>query len=211
MNNLLKHFERCWNATYTHVENEASYAIERDGDTLYILFQKSNGMIDWKNNFDFPAVPYTGMEIPWRCHRGFLKVWKSIEPYIIDAVRDLSVKEVVIVGYSHGAAIAALAHEYVWYHRPDLRDHLIGFGYGAPRCYWGWTMPAALKERWKNFYIIRNNNDIVTYVPPMLFGFRHVGEITPLGDGSCVLRKNKLKCIDDHRPENYIYSLERIG
>lgn len=211
MNNLLEGFNRCWNAKYTHVENAGSYAIERDGDRLYLLFQKSNGTEDWKNNFDFPAVPYKDMEIPWKCHRGFLKVWKSIEPYIEGAVKDLTIKEIMVIGYSHGAAIAMLAHEYVWYHRPDLRDTgLIGLGYGAPRCYWGWAIPEDLKKRWEEFYIIRNNNDIVTYVPPVLFGFRHTGTIVPVGDDSCILRKNKLKCIDDHRPENYIYSLENL-
>ena len=211
MSTLLDYFNRCWNAKYIHVENAGSYAIEREGDTLYLLFQKSNGLEDWKNNFDFPAEPYTDMEIPWKCHRGFLKVWKSIEPYIEEAVKDTSVKEIVVIGYSHGAAIAMLAHEYVWYHRPDLREKdIVGFGYGAPRCYWGWSIPKELKERWETFYIVRNNNDIVTYVPPVLFGFRHTGTIVPIGDGSCTLRKNKLKCIDDHRPENYIYSLENL-
>ena len=160
MNILLDYFNKCWNAKYTHVENAGSYAVEREGSRLYLLFQKSNGTEDWKNNLDFPAVPYKDMEIPWKCHRGFLKVWKSIEPYIEKAVKDLSVKEIVVIGYSHGAAIAMLAHEYVWYHRPDLRDiGLTGLGYGAPRCYWGWIIPEDLKKRWRDFFIIRNNKD----------------------------------------------------
>ena len=87
--------------------------------------------MDWKNNFDFPAKPYKDMEVNWSCHRGFLRVWKSIEPYLEEVINDMTISQIYIVGYSHGAAIASLCHEYVWYHRPDLRDNgLEGFGFG---------------------------------------------------------------------------------
>ena len=137
MTDLKALFNRCLNAKYKHVENDGDYALEREGDSLYILFECSNGKVDWKNNFDFPAKPYKDMEITWSCHRGFLKVWKSIEPYIANAITDPTVKKITIVGYSHGAAIASLCHEYVWYNRPDLREgNLEGFGFGCPKVYW---------------------------------------------------------------------------
>ena len=90
---------------------------------------------------------------------------------------------IVVVGYSHGGALAALCHECVWYNREDLRegDALLGFGFEAPRIYAGWRMPKALKERWKNFTVYRNKNDIVTHLPPVLFGFRHVGKMKKIG------------------------------
>ena len=35
-----------------------------------------------------------------------MRVWKAIKPHITDAVHDMDVKKIVVIGYSHGAAIA---------------------------------------------------------------------------------------------------------
>jgi predicted lipase len=206
---LLNLYKKCLSANYTTVENQGDYAVKQIGTKLYIFFEDSDGKVDWKNNFNFPAKPYKDMGKLWFCHRGFLKVWKSIEPHIKDAIMKQTVKSVTIVGYSHGAAIATLCHEYVWFNRPDLRDKLEGYGFGAPRVFWGWFMSKELKERWANFHIIRNLNDIVTHMPPRLFGFRHVNNVMKIGEkGKFAFRKNKLKCVDAHRQQNYIYSLQ---
>ena len=180
MNKLKNYLSRCLKAQYITTEESGDYSIQKEGETLYLCFQWSNGKEDWKNNFDFPVKPYSDMGIKWRCHRGFLRVWKAIKPHIADAVHDMSIKKVVVIGYSHGAAIATLAHEYVWYERPDLREELKGYGFGCPRCYWG-KMKPELKERWKNFHPIRNMDDIVTHVPPSLFGFKHVNDVMEIG------------------------------
>jgi hypothetical protein len=204
---LLNLYKKCLSAKYTTVENQGDYAVQQIGTKLYLFFECTDSMEDWKNNFDFPAKPYKDMGATWFCHRGFLKVWKSIEPYVKDAIMKSTVKSVTIVGYSHGAAIAALCHEYVWFNRPDLRSKLVGYGFGAPRVFWG-CMSDKLKERWVNFHPVRNLNDLVTYAPPALFGFRHVNDVIQIGEkGKFALRKNKLACIDAHRPQNYIYSL----
>lgn len=208
-NKILEYGNRCYSAKYTTVENNGDYAVERDGNTLYLMFEWSDGKADWKSNFNFPATPYKDMGVKWMCHRGFLKVWKSIKPHIEQYVLDLTVEKIIIIGYSHGAAIAALAHEYVWFNRQDLRDNnLEGYGFGSPRCYWGFKVKKKLKPRWENFYVIRNCNDIVTHVPPVFLGFRHVGNLIEIGDGTYEVRKCKLKCLDAHRFENYQHSLK---
>jgi hypothetical protein len=200
---ILEYAKRRRKAKYNHVENDGSYAIERDGDTVYLLFEKSNGKVDWKNNLDFPARPYNDMGTSWMCHRGFLKVWKSIRPYLVDTVADESVKKFIIVGYSHGAAIAALAHEYVWFNRPDLRENgLEGYGFGAPKVYWGFIMPKELRKRWVNFHPIKNEHDIVTWAPPFIFGFTHVNQIVHLHSGE----KNPMKA---HYWSEYIKGCEK--
>jgi hypothetical protein len=133
----------------------------------------------------------------------------DIEAYVAEILESNSgIKKIVIVGYSHGAAIATLCHEYVWFNRPDLRHDLQGYGFGCPRCFWGWFMNKELKERWENFHPVRNINDIVTHVPPRIFGFRHVNKVIKIGEkGKLAARKYKLKCIDAHMPKNYRYSL----
>ena len=195
-------FSRCLSVEYTHVENSADYALEKIGDTLYLYFEWTKEKEDWISNFNFPAKPYKRMgKTAWFAHRGFLKVWKTIEKYIVNDIMDKSVKQVVIVGYSQGAAIAALCHEYIWYNRPDLRNSIDGYGFGCPRVFWGFKSKE-LKQRWERFTVIRNIGDIVTHVPPAIFGFSHVGNMVEVG------AKKKYSCIDAHRPENFIVELK---
>ena len=192
-------YNKILSAKYTHIGAEtASYAYERQGNTLYILFQWSNGKTDWRNNFDFPAKPYREMCNKWYAHRGFLRVWKEIEPYLEGVINDLTVDHIIIGGYSHGAAIAVLCHEYCKFNRPDIITE--GYGYGSPRVVWGF-MRKAVKKRFDGFTVIRNAGDIVTHVPPALFGYRHVGNLLKIGRGA------DYNAIDAHRKGSYIEEL----
>lgn len=198
---LAQLFSLTLHAPYTEVENDASFAVIGKGGTLYILFQWSQGATDWKNNLDFPAVPYRDMPDRFLCHRGFLKVWKSAEPYIGEILRETAAKRITIAGYSHGGALAALCHEYVWFTDPERRDALTGVGFGAPRVLW--RLPGTLwpQERWGQFTVVRNTDDIVTHLPPALLGYRHVGNLLTIGE------PGRYSSIDAHRPEAYERSL----
>jgi hypothetical protein len=195
-------FYRCVHIAYTHVENGGDFAIERYGNTLYVYLQCSDGSEDWKNNLDFPAVPYRHMgRTVWFAHRGFLRVWKSIEPYLARLILDSAVKKIVTVGYSHGAALAVLCHEYVYFHRPDLHENIFGYGFGCPRVIWG-VRTQGVCERWKYFTTVRNLNDLVTHLPPALFGFFHVGKMLEIG------ARGRYSPIDAHRPEHILTELQ---
>lgn len=211
---LVKLFQDVLDRAYLHTQpNEGSYSYElTDDGGLYMYFEESNGLIDWKNNFDFPAKPYRDMGIKWKAHKGFVKVWKEIEPYLEEVINNPKVRYVVISGYSHGAAIAALAHEYVWFHRPDLRDDMTTYAFEPPRVFWGWRIPKELKERWRNYKVYRNGQDIVTHVPPTCFGYRHVGQMVKLNKDrkTIVDRTYVLKCVDEHNSPNVIAALERF-
>lgn len=183
-------FNKCLNATYKTVpDTKGDYKTMRSGTKLFLLLECSNQQEDWKNNFDFPAKPYRDMPKKWKAHRGFVKVWKSIIPYIEEAVADPTITQIITIGYSHGAALACLAQEYVWYNRPDIRDNCYAFAFEPPRVFCGWRIPAKLKERWANLYVFRNGKDIVTHVPPVIFGFKHVGNFIHIGKS----RKNIVK------------------
>lgn len=192
-------FKRCLRAKYITVGEGGDYAVELNGDTLSLLFEKSDGREDWKNNFDFPVKPYKHMEQSWHCHRGFLKVWKAIEPHVAEYIMDPRAQKIEIIGYSHGAAIALLCYEYCIFHRPDAEVH--GVGFGCPRVFWG-KVPKEVKARFDNFEVVRNGNDIVTHVPPALFGFRHISKVVRIGKG------DSRGLIRDHTPREYIRHLE---
>ncbi len=193
---LYKLFLRCISIRYPSVDSGASYAVMREGDSLYIFFEGSNGENDWRANLDFPAKAYKRMgRTVWFAHRGFLDTWKNTEAALSQYILDTGIKGIAVTGYSHGAAIAALCHEYIWYNRPDLRDSLEGYGFGSPRVLWG-VMSDEVKKRWEKFTVIRNIDDAVTHLPPAFLGYFHIGKMLQIGE------KGKYTKIDAHRPEN---------
>ncbi|MBQ2766350.1 MAG: lipase family protein [Clostridia bacterium] len=200
--NLYDLFSMCLSIPYLQTGGSANYAVHREGRVLYIFFEASSGSNDWRINFNFPAKAYKRMGQPvWFAHRGFLDTWKEIEPVLADKIADRTVKKLVITGYSHGAALAMLCHEYVWYNRPDLRQTLDGYGFGSPRVFWG-IKNAELSRRWERFHVIRNIDDIVTHLPPAALGYRHVGTMIKLGGSG------KYSPVDAHRPENILRELQ---
>ena len=191
--------DECLKAKYTTVDNAGDFAIQREGETLKIFFEWSDGREDWRNNFRFlaiPCKPYKNMPLVWFCHRGFLKVWKSIEPHLKSHIMNLDVRDIEIVGYSHGAAIALLCFEYCTYHRPDIE--VTGVGFGAPRVFWG-IVPREVKKRMAGFRVVRNGGDLVTHLPPRIFGYRQLGRLEKVGS-----KKGPIK---DHYPTEYSENL----
>lgn len=183
-------FDMCLNAKYQTIEGtDADFCIKRSGTKLFLLLECSNQKKDWIHNFDFAGKPYHDMPKKWKAHRGFVKVWKSIIPFIEDQINDPTVTQIVTVGYSHGAALTCLAQEYIWFNRPDIRDNCFAFAFESPRVFCGWRRPAYLRERWSNLFVFRNGKDLVTHVPPRLFGFKHVGNFIRIGQS----RKNVIR------------------
>ena len=189
-------FDSCLNADYEQTALGGSWAHSRVGDALFLWFEHSNGILDWIHNLQFAAMPYRDMQPNWECHAGFLRVWKSLRPQILPLIRAPNVRSVTVVGYSHGAALAVLCHEAIWFERPDLREHLQGFGFGCPRVLFG-CVPPELALRWDHFYVIRNLDDLVTHLPPRALGFCHVGNLITVG------APDRYSPIDAHRPESY--------
>jgi hypothetical protein len=206
MRSLIELFDICNNrrdyTTVTRADGkktyEVDYKFEEDAAerTLYIYFEPSDGNVDWRVNFAYWRKPYKDMVVGYRVHGGFLESWKLIDDAIGAKIRELDEEceitedgcwnwkwqKVVIVGYSHGGALAALCHEFVWYNRVDLRDGaLVGISFDGPRIFAGLWVPAALRERWAHFHVIRNQDDLITHLPPVIFFFRHVGNLVKVG------------------------------
>lgn len=196
-----KLFERVLSADYREVEEGGSFSAERIGATLMIYFQSSKGQKDWENNLDFPARPYGRMGDPlWYAHGGFLRVWRAVEPYLSELIGRRDFHRAVVAGYSHGAALAVFCHEYIWFHRPDLRGALQGVGYGCPRVVYGYPGKEIL-ARWERFTVVRNLEDAVTYLPPALLGYRHVGKMMEVG------KRGRYSPWDAHREKNILKEL----
>lgn len=198
---LLKLFEMTdWREDWQTID-DVDFAFEEREDVLFIFFQGSSQTTDWLRNFMFAKKPYKGMDIPYRVHRGFLEAWKKVEDIVIEKINSKEWKKIIVSGYSHGAALAAFCHECCWYHSKEKKTKVIGFGFEAPRIYAGFKVKKELLERWSNFYVIRNDKDIVTHCPPYLFGYTHVGNIVHIG------RYHQYGIIKSHFQQNIRQSL----
>ena len=225
---LDKLFENCaYNIHYEQVGKNVNYAFVEEGEILYIYFQGSSSTFDWIRNFLFFKKPYKRMNTAFFVHYGFLSAWKEVCDIVIRKIAevrsnsiirtwynetdfidrpDYKFKKIIIVGYSHGGALSGLCHECVWYNRPDIRDNIFGVGFESPRFYRGMMVNKELKERWENYIVIRNHFDIVTFMPPKLFLFTHVGNVITLNKTST--RDYKIpKSIGAHYPYNVLESL----
>lgn len=207
-------FKRCLYAKYIHTNEDGDYAIEVEGDTLYLLFECSDGKADWRNNFDFLATlhcsisaatkPYKDMADKWKVHRGFLKVWKAMRDEVEGKVAEAleifpEIARIVCVGYSHGGALCVLATEDMSFLYGDNYE-VEGYGFGAPRVLYG-KIPQSVKDRLKCFVTIRNIPDLVTFVPPKLFGFKNAGTLLKVG------KKFRYTPIKAHYASAYIKEL----
>lgn len=198
-------FYNCCHIPYVRTPEGIDYAFHREGGTLYLYLEASDGVGDWLHNLDFPAAAYRREgKVSFYAHRGFLRAFRAIEPQLSGVVADGTVAAVTTVGYSHGAAIAVLAHEYLWYHREGLRPHLSGYGFGCPRVLFGGGR-RALSERFSRFSVIRNLDDIVTHLPPAALGYYHVGTLIEIGE------RGRYSRIDAHREESIARELARAG
>ena len=195
---LFELFYETLHADYIHLDSGADYALSRKGKTLYIYFEASNGATDWENNLDFPAMRKDGSRL--LIHRGFLRAFESVRPHISAAASERDIESIVISGYSHGGALAVLCYEELSRLRPELRGSIVGYGFGAPRVFFG-VRTRRLAQRFKDFTVIRNRDDLVTHLPPRALGYFHVGRLLTVG------KKGRYSRIDAHRPENIMREL----
>ena len=192
-------FSRCLNASYTHLDGGVDVAHTKENGILYIYFEDSDGIGDWRINLDFPAEFYPAVGV--YAHRGFLRSWKIAEEYLAGIISSAR-GEIVCTGYSHGGALALLCHGYIYQKRPELRAFLHSYGFGCPRVLWG-KMNEKTEKIWGNFTVIRNINDAVTHLPPKSFGYFHAGTLLEIG------KSGTYSAIEAHKSENIIAELEK--
>lgn len=167
-------------------KDDTEYKFVHDSNGVYLVFPPTGTLNDWKQNFDFLQVPYKYMPVSWKAHRGFLGKYKTVREDILTYIMRNSIVDLTIVGFSQGASLATLAHEDISYNVPLMIVH--SYVFGSPRVV-SWNAP---KDRWNNLYRITNGSDIVTGVPLVIMGFKHVGVEEKIGN------KGLLPSVSDH-------------
>ena len=161
-----------WNYENKKTDTEISFT-EKDGK-LYISFQGSESKLDWIQNFMFGKVPYSNMKKKFFIHMGFIKKYKSVREDVLNRVREArarGIKKIEIRGFSQGAALATIAHEDILYHFNEPNTII----FGSPRVF-GWWNKKLLNELLSGVTNVRNTRDLVTKIPPVLFGFKRYGK-----------------------------------
>lgn len=171
--------------------DDVQYRIEANGKLGRLFFQCSRSDADWKNNLNFPALPYKRMSEKWYVHGGFLKAWKSCRDSIAQKVEHFDVLE--IYGYSIGGAMAVLAHEDFVFSNGILPNTVT---FGCPNVLWGKTI-----NRFDNVLNYRVRGDIVGMLPPTWLGYHVPGTTKMMGPHSW-------PSVDKHKPEAYRKYLE---
>lgn len=181
------------------------YFISERG-SLLIELQGSDGWKDWVRNFWFKKEKDTINGMSYLCHGGFLGSWKfHLEKALSPKIKDGKINTIMIAGYSHGAALAGIVCAHARAMRPDLakEGRVFAVCFEAPRFYAGGLIRGARKRLFAGVNVIRNGLDIVTHLPPRLFGFRHVGQLANIN-------KSFLRPIKAHTPDGVLQSLEAL-
>ena len=153
---------------------DVQYRVVKQGKHAFLYLQGSVSLSDWKLNFDFWVEPYKDMPSPWKAHRGFVKAWKSARDEIFQAVGNPDI--LTISGYSHGGALAIIAHEDFTFHGLSF---VTSYAFGSPRVVW--KPSKTIASRFNMLTRVRTRGDLVTKVPPWIIGYRHVGSDKPAG------------------------------
>lgn len=146
-----------------------------DDERTVIAFRGTQDVADWRNNLDRELTKHYRCD--GRAHRGFYGAWLSVSKAVRNALgepRECIGRKMYVTGHSLGAALASLC-AYELAHRGYTVSgvHL----FGSPRVGdQGW---AEHYEHWLGHVTYRHVNccDIVPRVPPMWFGYRHVGKV----------------------------------
>jgi len=159
--------------------DDTQYCFTKEGNENILLFAESNSKVDWKNNFTFFRKPYRHMETTFYVHGGFLKCWKLIHNDILEYVSNCKMDNLTIAGWSYGGALATLCTEDLWFNNPMLKTRTVTFGSPKVLSIFGFRKA---QERFNNMFMFKNGADIITTLPFSIMGFKHVTNLTKIGE-----------------------------
>jgi triacylglycerol lipase len=186
--------------------------ISKDNAQAYIIWTDSEVIIAWRGTepgeykdvmADLKFRKKTS-KFGGNVHRGFKgyvdKIYNEVEKEVLKLI-DKKWCNIYVTGHSLGGASALICTN-----RLEEKFHVRGcYTYGSPRP-GGWKYSRSFKS---NVYRIRNNNDIVTKVPPFIFGYKHVGKLCYI-DRKGVLRTGRVAFSVLFK--NWVWGqLERLG
>ena len=188
-------FERGTTGPWTTAGLDVQYKVEREMDRVFLSFQCTASESDWWYNFQFAKVLYKDSTYPFWCHQGFAALYHSVRDSVLADIKaqvTAGARFLTILGYSQGGALATLAHEDCGWHWPLLETTTYVFG--SPRVLA--VCPAVVTARFTHLSRYEVRGDPVPLAPPVIWGYRHVGNGIQIGPWS-------FPWFDKHDPINY--------
>lgn len=214
------------NCETKHVQYFISNIIDKSitKPTKHICILGSNESDDWKYNLRFKKVNFEykkeGLKYNKKffsdnikIHKGFYESARLIVDDIFDYICNIIKKtkkdklpDIIFTGHSFGSAVATLAAYIVKLKLIDkygsnckMIDNIYGVTIGAPRV-GNKTFKASFYNLFqKQFVSYGMGNDIITKVPPILFGYKHIKQYINLRYNTFKLKRPL--SLKDHLPE----------
>jgi hypothetical protein len=176
-------------AVYLQAGLKANYTMRYVDGTVYVIFEQSNGWLDWLNNLIFLPIrvkAFKGMSEQWREHFGFHIVYASIRDRLIDEVgMILSQIEAATwkrpglccTGWSHGGALAQKSAEDIGFSL-GIKADVVTFG--SPKPFYQDAVDKIL-SRVGTVTLYKRRGDWVTALPFASWGFKPLVPETEIG------------------------------
>lgn len=175
--------------------------VKTEKDKLFIVFRGTDSKINRINNFCFAkkTIPYGNTHSNIRVHCGFLKSYSSVRKKIHKIINP-GICKIILTGHSLGAALAVLCAVDLQYNFPQ--NDIEVYAFGCPRV-GNAAFARSYNKRVFKTLRFNNGNDIVTKLPPVIFGFRHIGTEIHIGKA----RLPFCMSFKAHLPQNYYKNL----
>lgn len=164
-----------------NIQTDIQYILRIYKNSILIAFRGTDSCKDVITDFDFfkmQVCPLSGNK-KIRVHRGFFKAYTDSKIFekISSCITD-EIKTVEITGHSYGGALALICAADLACHLPDIQYEVVVFG--TPRIgnkafakLYNSMLPDTIR--------IENRGDIITKLPPPIFGYCHAGVTYHIG------------------------------
>ena len=183
------------------IRTDTECFVRKVRDHVTIVFRGTDSQKNWINNLCFckKTIPDREQNKRLKVHKGFLEGYESVRQKIRNLIPE-EVCKIKVAGHSLGAALAILCALDLKssFKNADLEVYL----FGCPRVGNKEFAKAYNKYVFKTLRIV-NGNDIVTKLPPVFLGYKHVGILIHTGASP----KPAIISFSDHTPQSYFSSL----
>jgi triacylglycerol lipase len=194
-------------------DTQAALLHEVDLNQVILVFRGSESNVDWFNNAQFrqKTYPYgddSSTEV--RFHRGFMAAYFAVRDRLQDRIKQYPTATLVVTGHSLGGALATIAALDLQYNiTQHSKQPLSVYTFGAPRV-GNAALVESFSQRVPNSYRFVYGRDLVTHIPRVWQGYRHVPKTENLP--APFTWKFFTQSLKDHEITNYVSSLKaKVG
>ncbi|CAM3543449.1 lipase family protein [Parendozoicomonas haliclonae] len=215
------------NNSFFFKEGDTEAVVAGDRKKIIVAFRGTEATLgEWMNNAQIAKDTWTEDNPLGMVHSGFYEAFNSVWNQVLAEIQRLRThnQTIWLTGHSLGGALATIAAATLELQQPDIRVNGV-YTFGQPRTanhLFAKNYNNRLKER--TFRCV-NNNDVITRIPPQIFGYSHIGTLMYFDTDGTIHTDGKLSWwarfwdrlegryddiwnlapdgVEDHRMDNY--------